>query len=209
VIAVLDFGMGNIHSCLKALSLYSKDVVYTNDIRMIERAEKLVLPGDGAFKKAMSNLVERGLVQSIENHVSQGKPILGICIGYQVLFQDSDEHQSHPGDLIKGLSLVDGQIRRFKDKKNVKVPHMGWNQLKNITKKKTRILSGIAEGSFMYFIHSYRPIGVKREDVSAFCNYYGESFPAVIEKNNIFGTQFHPEKSDKLGLKILENFIKV
>jgi len=209
VIAVLDFGMGNIHSCLKALSLYSKDVVYTKDLDVIEKADKLVLPGDGAFKKAMSNLDELGLISAIHNHVKKNKPLLGICIGFQVLFQDSDEHQAKPGELVKGLSLVDGHIRKFRDKKNTKVPHMGWNRLKSIATKRTKLLSGIDDGSFMYFIHSYRPIAVKREEVSASCNYYGESFPAVVEKDSVFGTQFHPEKSDKFGLKILENFIRI
>ncbi|MCC5815937.1 MAG: imidazole glycerol phosphate synthase subunit HisH [Leptospira sp.] len=209
MIAVLDFGMGNIHSCLKALSLYSKYVVYTKDPKEIRQADKIVLPGDGAFAKAMSNLEESGMVGLIQEHVAAGKPLLGICIGYQILFQDSDELRDKPGQLVKGLGLVTGQIRKFREKKNMKVPHMGWNRLRSIATKRTRILNEVGDGSFMYFIHSYRPIGFDRKEVSAFCNYYGESFPAVVEKDNIFGAQFHPEKSDKLGLKILENFVKM
>lgn len=209
MIAVLDFGMGNIHSCLKALSLYSQDVVFTRDHDLIRKAQKIVLPGDGAFAKAMSNLEEQGLIPVIRDHVAQGKAILGICIGYQILFQDSDEDMQRPGNLVKGLGLVTGQIRKFRDKKNLKVPHMGWNRLRNIPVRRTKLLSGLADGSFMYFIHSYRPVAFDRKEVSAFCNYYGESFPAVIEKDNIFGTQFHPEKSDQLGLKILENFVRM
>lgn len=204
----MDFGMGNIHSCLKALSLYTKDVIFTKDHREIQKADKIVLPGDGAFARAMSNLTELGLRDRIEEHVRAGKPLLGICIGYQILFQDSDEDRTKPGNLVKGLGLVTGQIRRFREKKNLKVPHMGWNKLNQIPRKKTKLLSKVPEGSYMYFIHSYRPIGFDRGEVSAFCNYYGESFPAVVEKGNVFGTQFHPEKSDRLGLKILENFVK-
>lgn len=209
MIAVLDYGMGNIHSCLKALSLYSEDVVFTKDHNVIRQADKIVLPGDGAFAKAMSNLEEQGLIPLIQEHVTAGRSLLGICIGYQILFQDSDEDMTRPGNLVKGLALVTGQIRKFREKKNMKVPHMGWNRLRNIPVKRTKILAGISDGSFMYFIHSYRPIGFDRKEVSAFCNYYGESFPAAIEKGNVFGTQFHPEKSNHLGLKILENFVRM
>ncbi|WCL48621.1 imidazole glycerol phosphate synthase subunit HisH [Leptospira sp. GIMC2001] len=207
MIAVLDFGMGNIHSCLKAISLYSKDVIYTRDHDIIKKADKLVLPGDGAFAKAMSNLNDQGLTSIIQEQVAAGKPLLGICIGFQILFQDSDEDMKQPGNLVKGLGLVTGQIRRFREKKNMKVPHMGWNRLRNTNQKTTKLLKNVEDGSFMYFIHSYRPIGAERKEVSAFCNYYGESFPAVVEKGNVYGTQFHPEKSDQLGLKILENFV--
>lgn len=209
MIAVLDFGMGNIHSCLKAFSLYSDDVVFTRDHDLIQKADKLVLPGDGAFAKAMSNLQDQGLMEIILTHVSQGKPLLGICIGYQILFQDSDEDMKRPGNLVRGLGLITGQIRKFREKKNMKVPHMGWNRLKNLQPKSTKILKDVSEGSFMYFIHSYRPIGTDRKQVTAYCNYYGESFPAVVEYENVFGTQFHPEKSDQLGLKILENFVRL
>lgn len=209
MIAVLDFGMGNIHSCLKALSLYSKYVVFTRDPEEIRKATKIVLPGDGAFAKAMDNLNELGMTELINEHVKAGKPLLGICIGYQVLFQDSDEDMKRPGNLVRGLGLVTGQIRKFREKKNMKVPHMGWNRLRNIAKKRTRLLGDVDDGSYMYFIHSYRPIGFERAEISAFCHYYGEAFPAVVEKDNVFGTQFHPEKSDKLGLKILENFVKL
>lgn len=135
--------------------------------------------------------------------------MLGICIGYQVLFEDSDE-TSKKGQLIGGLGFIRGKIRKFEGKPSLtKVPHMGWNKLFEIKAKSTKLLKGIQNESFMYFIHSYRPVGVDRTDATANCRYYGESFPAVVEKGSVFGTQFHPEKSDKLGLQIIKNFIEL
>ncbi len=208
MIVVIDYGMGNIHSCLKALSLYSQDVVFSKDHSVVRRANKLVLPGDGAFAKAMSNLQSEGLVPLLQEHVQSGKPLLGICIGFQILFQDSDENHAQPGNLVQGLGFATGQIRRFTAKKNIKIPHMGWNRLTKISQKSTILLDQIEEGSFMYFIHSYRPVEFHPSEITAYCNYCGEAFPAVLEKGNVFGTQFHPEKSDKIGLRVLENFVK-
>ena len=207
MIAVLDFGMGNIHSCIKALSRYSKNVEFTSDHDRIRQADAIVLPGDGHFRKAMENLTESGLDRIIHEFVEQGKPVLGICIGYQVLFDDSDE--SADGKKIKGLGLVKGSIRKFSGK-SCKVPHMGWNKLHfSGHGKKSALLNDLKEGSFVYFIHSYRPVNVEPEAVKAHCNYYGEEFTAVVEKGNLMGTQFHPEKSDKDGLHIIENFVRI
>lgn len=208
MIAVLDFGMGNIHSLLKAVSLYTDDFVFTNDPNQIKQADKIILPGDGHFDKAMQNLNELGFDTLIKDHIARKKYLFGICIGYQVLFEDSDE-TSKPGSTISGLGLIRGKIRKFEGKSNLKVPHMGWNKLFDIKQKNTKLLKGIPNESFMYFIHSYRPVGVDRLDITANCHYYGESFPAVVEKETVFGTQFHPEKSDKLGLGILKNFIEL
>jgi glutamine amidotransferase len=208
VIAVLDFGMGNIHSLLKAISLHTDQFKFTNNPEEIKTADKLILPGDGHFDKAMQNLKESGFIEPIREHIQKEKPLLGICIGYQVLFEDSDE-TSKKGQIINGLGLVRGKIRKFDGKPTIKVPHMGWNKLFEIKVKTSRLLKGIQNESFMYFIHSYRPTGVDRLDSTATCRYYGESFPAVVEKGPVMGTQFHPEKSDKLGLKILNNFIEI
>ncbi|MDF3819343.1 imidazole glycerol phosphate synthase subunit HisH [Leptospira sp. 96542] len=208
MIAVLDFGMGNIHSLLKAVSLYTDKFEFTSDIKKIANADKLILPGDGHFDKAMQNLNSLGFSDLIKEHVLKEKPLLGICIGYQVLFEDSDE-TSKQGATIPGLGLIRGKIRKFEGKQNLKVPHMGWNKLFDIKPKQTKLLKGIKNESFMYFIHSYRPVGVDRLDITATCKYYGESFPAVVEKAVVNGTQFHPEKSDKLGLQILKNFIEI
>jgi glutamine amidotransferase len=208
VIAVLDFGMGNIHSLLKAISLHTEDFKFTDKIEDIQKADKLILPGDGHFDKAMENLNQAGFVEPIKEHVKKEKPLFGVCIGYQVLFEDSDE-TSKQGQVIQGLGLVRGKIRKFNGKPTIKVPHMGWNKLYEIKSKSTKLLRGIQNESFMYFIHSYRPTGVDRLDSMATCRYYGESFTAVVEKGCVMGTQFHPEKSDKMGLQILKNFIEL
>ncbi len=208
MIAVLDYGMGNIHSCLKAISLFTKDFTYTKDPETLQKADALILPGDGHFDKAMRNLNESGLRQYVDGHVSSGKPLFGICIGYQILFEDSDETIfGNTKGTVTGLGYVKGKIRKFRGK-NYKVPHIGWNRLYKHNPSKSILLKNVNDESFMYFIHSYRPIDVEGKAISGLCEYYGERFPAVIEKGNIFGTQFHPEKSHEFGLKILENFIK-
>ncbi|EPG65459.1 imidazole glycerol phosphate synthase subunit HisH [Leptospira wolffii] len=208
MIAVLDYGMGNIHSCLKAISHFTKDFIYTKDPEVLQSADALILPGDGHFDKAMHNLNESGLRKYVDGHVQSGKPLFGICIGYQILFEDSDETVSgNPKELVQGLGYIKGKVRKFRGK-NYKVPHIGWNRLYKRNPSKSVLLNGLDDESFVYFIHSYRPVDVEGKAVSGLCDYYGERFPAVVEKGNIFGTQFHPEKSHTYGLKILENFIR-
>ncbi|TGK21090.1 imidazole glycerol phosphate synthase subunit HisH [Leptospira fluminis] len=208
MIAVLDYGMGNIHSCLKAVSLYTKDYSYTKDPEVIRNCSALILPGDGHFDKAMSNLREFGLKNIVDQHVESGKPLFGICIGFQILFEDSDETlSSSKSATVEGLGYLKGKIRKFRGK-NFKVPHIGWNQLFKRRQKESILLRDIPDESFFYFIHSYRSVEVEGKAITGLCQYYGEKFPAVVEKGNIFGTQFHPEKSHSFGLKILENFIK-
>jgi glutamine amidotransferase len=206
MIAVVDFGMGNIHSCLKAISLYTPNFKLINHPEELKTATGIVLPGDGAFQKAMENLNTQGFTSAIKEKVEQGIPLFGICIGFQLLFRSSDESLDKK-KIINGFGFLQGDIRKFKGKK-YKIPHMGWNRL-HVEKKKNRILQNIQNGSYMYFIHSYRPIHVTPEIIVATCSYYEEKFPVVVESQNIFGTQFHPEKSDKEGLQILENFIKL
>lgn len=204
MIAILDFGMGNIHSCIKAISLYTKNYIFTADHEVIKNADAIVIPGDGHFSKAMENLQEAGLIDVLNQFTESNKPILGICIGFQILFEDSEE--SNDKQKIKGLGYLKGNIRKFKGK-SFKVPHMGWNKLHNI--KKVDLLNGLEKDPFMYFIHSYRPVNTAQEDVVATCCYYDEEFPAVVVKRNIYGTQFHPEKSNKLGLRIISNFVNL
>ncbi|TGK07196.1 imidazole glycerol phosphate synthase subunit HisH [Leptospira semungkisensis] len=208
MIAVLDYGMGNIHSCLKAISLFTSDFAYTKDPETLRSAQALILPGDGHFDKAMFNLNESGLRQFVDDHVTKGKPLFGICIGFQILFEDSDETISgNQKQIVPGLGYIKGKVRKFKGK-NYKVPHIGWNKLYKRNPSKSNLLKNVEDESFAYFIHSYRPVDVESKAVSGVCDYYGERFPAVVEKENICGTQFHPEKSHSFGLKILENFIK-
>ncbi|MCP5503157.1 MAG: imidazole glycerol phosphate synthase subunit HisH [Leptospiraceae bacterium] len=207
MIAVIDFGMGNLHSCLKAISRYTSNYKLITNPEEMSGAEGVVLPGDGAFDRAMINLQEQNFIRPLKEYLQNGGKLFGICIGFQLLFQDSDEDLSGKGQIIEGLGFVPGSIRRFRDKA-FKVPHMGWNEI-FLDNRKSRILKRIKNKEFMYFIHSYRAVDVEDEFVAASCNYYEERFPVVVEHGNIFGTQFHPEKSDTEGLKILENFIRL
>lgn len=206
MIAVVDFGMGNIHSCLKAFSNFTKEFELVKNPQDLEKAKGIVLPGDGAFQKAMENLESMGFAPIIRNKVQAGVPIFGICIGFQLLFETSEESTNK--EKVSGFGFLKGHVRRFRGK-NYKVPHMGWNRLHIHPKRKTQILEGIQDKSYMYFIHSYRPVDVDFKVVTAECAYYDEKFPVVVEKENIFGTQFHPEKSHHAGLKILQNFIRI
>ena len=191
MIAVIDFGMGNIHSCLKAISLYTNDFKLTTDPKDLENASGIVLPGDGAIHKAIEKQI----------------PLFGICIGFQILFEDSEESTVNE-KLISGLGLIKGHVRKFK-LRSYKVPHMGWNKLIFNNKKNSKLLEDVQNGEYMYFIHSYRPVDADSSAITANCSYAEEKFPVIVERNNIFGTQFHPEKSDKEGLKILRNFIRI
>ncbi|MBP7279934.1 MAG: imidazole glycerol phosphate synthase subunit HisH [Leptospiraceae bacterium] len=207
MIAVIDFGMGNIHSCLKAISLYTNDFKLTTDPRDLETATGIILPGDGAFEKAMFNLGELGFLDSIRGAIEKKIPLFGICIGFQILFEDSEESTVND-KLVTGLGLIKGHVRKFR-LRSYKVPHMGWNKMIFNNKKKSRLLEEVQNGEYMYFIHSYRPVDADPSAITASCNYAEEKFPVIVEKENIFGTQFHPEKSDKEGLKILRNFIRI
>jgi imidazole glycerol-phosphate synthase subunit HisH len=206
MIAVVDFGMGNIHSCLKAFSNFTEEFELIQTPDKLETAKGIVLPGDGAFGKAMDNLEKMGFAEVIRSRVAQGVPLFGICIGFQLLYESSEE--SFSPIPAKGFGFLKGHVRRFRGK-IYKVPHMGWNRLHFNPKKENRILEDVSDGEYMYFIHSYRPVDTDLKSVCAYCSYYEEKFPVVIEKGNIFGTQFHPEKSHNEGLKILKNFIKV
>lgn len=202
MLAVVDYGMGNIHSILKALRLFHPNVVYTKDPAELARASALVLPGDGAFAAAMQGLAGP-LEKSLRDHVAQKKPLFGICIGFQVLFENSSETHSDAA-LSAGLSMLPGQIRRFAfQDKRIRVPHMGWNKLIAADPAAPEYLS-----SYMYFIHSYRAENVDPLCVRAWCDYEGDRFPAVAQKDSIFACQFHPEKSGERGLALIEDWVK-
>lgn len=211
MIVVLDYGMGNIHSIVKALKLFYGEVRYTNDPSEIRKARALVLPGDGHFETAMSNL--KGEKQDlIYEHVSKQKALLGICIGFQVLFEDSSEtivNKNSIGEgsaptLVKGLGILAGKIRRFNSTNQLRIPHMGWNQL-----KPTYMASSPAYFSQpMYFIHSYRPEQVDDSIVLTTTTYGNETFASTVSKNSVFACQYHPEKSDSAGLHFLKDWVK-
>ena len=193
----LDFGMGNIRSLQKAFEYLGANVSVEETAENINKADAVLLPGDGAFGEAMKQLKERKMVEPILDHVSKGKPLLGVCIGFQILFSSSSEFGQH-----SGLNLVPGKIERFPE--IVKpVPHMGWSP---VTQNRSSILfKDIPDKSWFYFVHSFRNMD---SDKATGVAYYPNAFTAVIEANNIFGTQFHPEKSQKAGLTLLQNFLE-
>jgi glutamine amidotransferase len=200
VIAVVDYGRGNLGSVRKALAQVGGpqgEVVITDDRRTVERAAALVVPGDGAFADAMQSLERLGLVDPIRAHVASGRPYLGICLGYQLLFTESEEF-GH----AKGLDVLPGVVRRFTG--TLKVPHMGWNRLWH--RGDIPILAGVPAGAYFYFVHSYYPDPADLAGWSVATCDYGVTFPALIARGRLYGTQFHPEKSQHWGLCLLTNF---
>jgi glutamine amidotransferase len=194
-VAVLDYGGGNIGSLLSALTRRNVDFVLAEDVAAIGSAHAMILPGDGAFGSTMEALAERGFDRAIAEHIAAGKPFLGICVGMQVLFDSSDEYGEHAG-----LGVLHGTVRRFAHAP--RVPHMGWNDL---TIEATHpITAGLAGGEYAYFLHSYRV--VDSADVIA-STAYGERFAAVVARDNVMATQFHPEKSARTGGRLLDNYL--
>jgi imidazole glycerol-phosphate synthase subunit HisH len=198
MIAIIDYGMGNLRSVQKGLERVGFDAVVTRDLGQIESARGVVLPGVGAFSACMENLRKFGLVDVIRETVRKQKPFLGICLGFQLLFSESEEFGQQ-----KGLDLFPGRVIGFHADQNLKVPHMGWNRIEK--KKDSPFLEGIASGAYVYFVHSFY---VVPEDgsVTATTTDYGNSFVSSIATERLFACQFHPEKSQELGLRILANF---
>jgi glutamine amidotransferase len=199
-IAILDYEMGNLKSVSKALETVGAEVRITRDPKEALKADKLIVPGVGAFRDCMVALEKFKLDEAIRSFIDSGRPYLGICLGMQVLMDESEE-----GGKFKGLGIFPGKVIRFSPKFKLKVPHMGWNRLD--PEKKCRILDGLAPESFAYFVHSYY-VTPKAKKICGAKTEYGEKFTSVIEQDNVFGVQFHPEKSQAVGLKILENFVK-
>lgn len=203
MIAIIDYGMGNLRSVQKGFEKVGFEAVVTSDPNVLMDAERVVLPGVGAFRDCMRNLEEGGFVEPILKVIQQGKPFLGICLGLQLLFTESEEFGKH-----KGLDVIPGQVLRFPEGmeeagEELKVPHMGWNQLD--IKRPSPLFESVDNGSNVYFVHSYY---VKPEDesvVAATAN-YGIDFCAAIWRDNVVAAQFHPEKSQDKGLAMLKNF---
>lgn len=190
--------MGNLRSVEKALEKVGASVTVTRDPDAVRSADAMVLPGVGAFGDAMDNLHKRGLVEVIREETSAGKPFLGICLGLDLIFEESDEHGLH-----QGLGLVPGRVELLPTK--LKIPHIGWNQIR--IEKQSRLLEGVPDGSFFYFVHSYAVVPARDSDILCTTD-YGGRFVSAVEYDNIAAFQFHPEKSSSLGLTILGNFVR-
>ena len=198
-VSVIDYDAGNIRSVEKALAYLAQEVEVTRDRDRILSADRVILPGVGAFGDAMGKIRSYGLEPVIKEVVRQGTPFLGICLGLQLLFEESDET---PG--VAGLGLLEGRIRRIPDGEGLKIPHMGWNSLD--VREGASLFRGIEGHPYVYFVHSYYLAAEHEEDVAA-STFYSTKIHASVEHGNIFACQFHPEKSGEVGLKILDNFI--
>ncbi|MFH1440778.1 MAG: imidazole glycerol phosphate synthase subunit HisH [Candidatus Omnitrophota bacterium] len=202
MIAIIDYGMGNIHSVQKALEALGAKTLVTDKPEEISQCEKLILPGVGAFDDAMSGLKQHGLTEELIKQVTNKKILLGICLGMQLFFEHSQEAVKE-----KGLGLIKGSVKKFPNIKELKVPHMGWNQL-NIKQKDCPLLKDITDNSYVYFCHSYYVDPIDKNSSAATTN-YGVDFSSIAWQDNIYGVQFHPEKSQETGLKILKNFMEL
>ncbi len=196
MIVIIDYGVGNIRSLYNALKRLDYPVTVSDNIKDINSSSGIILPGVGAYSAAMDNLNKMNLIDCIKENAGKGKPILGICLGMQLLYEKSYEDGE-----TKGLGLLRGEIIRFDN--NIKVPHMGWNKL--VKGADDGIGKDISADEYVYFVHSYY-LKAKNEDEVVFYTNYGVSVPAVVRKNNIVGMQFHPEKSGTTGIKLLSNF---
>jgi len=208
-VAVIDYDAGNTLSVIKALEYLGTDVELTRDASVLARSEKVIFPGVGAYFDAMTKLRTYGLTDTVKELIAKDTPFLGICLGMQLLFDESEETigATDPGKNVEGLHALKGSIRRFKGIEPLKIPHMGWNSI-NIKKADSGLFKGISDGSFVYFVHSYYLKAENRSDVLA-TSQYGHEFDCAVEKGNLFGCQFHPEKSGDVGLEILRNFTQM
>jgi imidazole glycerol phosphate synthase glutamine amidotransferase subunit len=200
MITILNYGEGNITSVQKAFEYLGQDVLVSDKLDDIESAEALVIPGQGAFKQVMTTLTNKGFVEPIKAHIKAKKPFLGICLGFQVLFEGSDEHGG-----CEGLGIYEGRFKEFVPS-DLKVPQMGWNQLQ--VSENTTMFEGMSKEAFVYFVHSFYLPSTDPTKVSSQTD-YGLNYVSAIQDGPIWGTQFHPEKSGDVGLEILKNFCKL
>ena len=198
MIAIIDYGMGNLRSVQKAFEYLGNHAVITDDVSVIQKADKVVLPGVGAYCDAMKTITQKGIDKVLYDIVEQKKPLLGICLGMQMFFDKSYEYGEH-----KGLGILQGEIKLLPN--TVKIPHMGWNSL--YIQKRSPLFEGLPEQPYVYFVHSYH-LETNADIVSA-TTYYCKQIQVAAQKENVFALQFHPEKSGDIGLKILENFGRI
>lgn len=201
MIAIIDYDAGNIKSVIKALEFLGEDCVLTKDKETILNADKAILPGVGCFKDAMDNIRSYGLEEVIKEFIASGKPFMGICLGLQLLFEESEESEG-----VKGLSILKGKCKKIPSGNGLKVPQIGWNSLS--FPKESKLFSGISDGSFVYFVHSYY-LEAEDENIVAATTEYNAHIHAAVESGNVFACQFHPEKSSDVGLAIIKNFARL
>ena len=199
MITIIDYGMGNLKSVYNALKKVNFDCQISSEVTDIEMADKLILPGVGAFKDAMDNLQNLDLILPIRKKVNDGCQLLGICLGMQMLFDEGYECE-----LRKGLGFIEGKIKLMNSKENLKIPHIGWNRLE--FNRENKILNNINKESFVYYVHSFMATEMIDENLIAYSKYGDINIPGIVNKGNVYGMQFHPEKSGEVGLKILKNF---
>lgn len=197
-VALIDHGVGNLRSVEKALTVVGGDVTLTADPKQIQMADKVVLPGVGAFADAMRGLEERGLRRPVLAAIEENKPLLGICVGMQMLFEVSEEHGEH-----EGLGVLPGRVARFQSE-SLTIPQTGWNQISPV--RESQLLKGLPENSYAYFNHTYYCVPENSEHVLA-TTQYGLVYASMVQRGSLYGVQFHPEKSQQVGLAILGNFI--
>ncbi len=201
MIAIIDYDAGNLKSVEKALKLLGEESIVTRDFKSIERADKVILPGVGAFGMAMKNLKKYDLDKVIREVCEKGTPFLGICLGLQLMFDGSQENEG-----VEGLGLLAGDIVKIPDQEGLKIPHIGWNSLE--LTNQGRLFAGLEANPYVYFVHSYY-LKAKEAQVVKATTQYSTTIHASVEKDNIFACQFHPEKSSRVGLAILKNFAKI
>ena len=200
MIAIIDYGVGNLFSLTSSFKAIGEEIIITSDVEIIKKADKLILPGVGAFGDASKKLFDSGLDKVILEEVKNKKPLLGVCLGMQMLFDESHEFGIH-----KGLGLINGKVVYIDLPSDYKIPHIGWNALH--LKKKSPILKYIEENDFVYFVHSYHAVDCEESLVAT--TDYGREITAIVQSGNVFGCQFHPEKSGDVGLKILKAFAEI
>lgn len=200
-LVIVDYGMGNLRSAQKGFEAAGIDAIVSGDPADVENADGVVLPGVGAFRDCMSNLSQARLIDPLQSAIREGRPFLGICLGMQLLLSLSEEFGLH-----QGLDVIRGRVVRFPSARNLKVPHMGWNRVHRASP--TPLLEGVPDGAYFYFVHSYFAVPEDPGVVAGWTE-YGTRFASVISTGNVFATQFHPEKSDKWGIRVLGNFGKI
>ncbi|MBR4384612.1 MAG: imidazole glycerol phosphate synthase subunit HisH [Selenomonadaceae bacterium] len=199
MIILIDYGVGNLYSVAKAVASVGGDVKISGDVADLKRAEKIILPGVGAFGDCMKNLSATNLIPELKREIADGKKILGICVGLQILFAGSEE-----SPCVDGLKIFGGQVKKIRAD-GLKIPHMGWN---SITFGDSKLFAGLGNAPYFYFVHSYHAAPDDKNLISA-TTIYGETVTAAVERENIFATQFHPEKSGDVGLRVLKNFVEM